>query len=72
VRWASFLLEHLGDVPLVFRAEGLDQTDLGIMAMQDRVVRLADVVLNGDEMNHSTASVEHLFASIDALKERRN
>ena len=72
VRWASFLLEHLGDVPLVYSAESFDQTDLRVMAMQDRVVRLADVVLNDDEMDHATASVGYLFAEVDAVKRRRN
>ena len=72
VRWASFLLEHLGDVPLVYSAKSLDQTDLRVMAMQDRVVRLADVVLSGDEMDHATASVGYLFAEVDAVKRRRN
>ena len=72
VRWASFLLEHLGDVPLVVTTEGVDQTDHRIMAMQDRILRLADFVLNGDEMDHATASIGHLFAAVDAAKERRN
>ena len=72
VRWASFLLEHLGVVPLVFSSDGFDQTDPRIMAMQDRVVRLADLVLNSDEVDHATASVGHLFAAVDAVRERRN
>lgn len=72
VRWASFLLEHLGDVPLVFISEGGDQTDPRNMVMQSRVVRLADIVLNSDEMAHATASVGSLFAVVDAAKRRRN
>ena len=72
VRWASFLLEHLGDVPLVFSTDGVDQTDSRIMAMQNRVVRLADIVLNSDEMAHTTASFGNLFAAVDAVRERRN
>jgi hypothetical protein len=72
VRWASFLLEYLGDVPLVVSTEGVDQTDHRLMAMQDRVVRLADLVLNGDEMENATASVGSLFAAVDAAKGRRN
>jgi hypothetical protein len=42
------------------------------MVMQSRVVRLADIVLNSDEMAHATASVGSLFAAVDAAKERRN
>lgn len=72
VRWASFLLEHLGDVPLVFSSEGGDQTDPRLMVMQSRVVRLADIVLNSDEMAHATASFGNLFAAVDAAKERRD
>jgi hypothetical protein len=72
VRWASFLLEYLGDVPLVVSTEGVDQTDHRLMAMQDRVVRLADLVLNGDEMDHAAASVGNLFAAVGAAKGRRN
>jgi len=72
VRWASFLLEHLGVVPLVFSSDGFDQTDPRIMAMQDRVVRLADLVLNSDDVDHATASVGYLFAAVDAAREHRN
>jgi hypothetical protein len=72
VRWASFLLEYLGDVPLVVSTEGVDQTDHRLISMQDRVVRLADLVLNGDEMDHAAASVGSLFAAVDAVKGRRS
>jgi hypothetical protein len=72
VRWASFLLEYLGDVPLVVSTEGVDPTDHRLMAMQARVVRLADLVLNGDEMDQAAASVGSLFAAVDAVKGRRN
>jgi hypothetical protein len=72
VRWASFLLEYLGDVPLVVSTEGVDPNDHRLMAMQDRIGRLADLVLNGDEMDHAAVSVGSLFASVDAAKERRN
>ncbi len=72
VRWASFLLEYLGGVPLVVSTEGVDPNDHRLMAMQDRIGRLADLVLNGDEMDHAAVSVGSLFASVDAAKERRN
>jgi len=42
------------------------------MAMQDRVVRLADLVLNSDDVDHATASVGYLFAAVDAVKGRRS
>jgi hypothetical protein len=42
------------------------------MAMQDRVVRLADLVLNSDEVDLATASVGNLFAAVDAARECRN
>jgi hypothetical protein len=72
VRWASFLLEYLGDVPLVVGTGGVDLTDLRLISMQDRVVRLADLVLNVDEMDHAAASIGSLFAAVDAVKGRRS
>jgi len=68
VWWASFLLEHLGEVPLVYDAAAIDESDDRIVSMEARVARLADVVLHGVGSAHSAASVGQLFEEVSAVR----
>lgn len=72
VWWASFLLEYLGDVPLVYNAAGVDGSDDRIVAMEARVARLADVVLDSDVFGESAPSVGQIIGAVNAVNERLN
>ena len=72
VWWASFLLEYLGDVPLVYNAAGVDGSDDRIVAMEARVARLADVVPDSDVFGESAPSLGQIIEAVNAVNERRN
>jgi hypothetical protein len=72
VWWASFLLEHLGEVPLVCDAAAIDESDDRIVSMEARVARLADVVLDSDVFGESAPSVGQIIEAVNAVNERRN
>lgn len=69
VRWASFLLEFLGDVPLVFDAANVDLTDERNQLMEASIARISDVVLvdSSDEISSIQRRVGSPLASVVVL-----
>ena len=68
-RWASFLLEYLGDVPLVYSAANVDLTDEQNQLLEAPIARISDVVLVGsnDEISSLQRRVGSPLASVVAL-----
>lgn len=69
VRWASFLLEYLCDVPLVFDAANVDLTDERRQLMEAPIARISDVVLvdSSEEISSLQRRVGSPLASVVAL-----
>jgi len=71
VRWASFLLEHLGDIPLVYDATNVDLTDERNRLMEVPIARISDVVLadSSDKISSLQRRVGSPLASVVALSD---
>ncbi|MEJ6740265.1 MAG: hypothetical protein QNL59_07010 [Actinomycetota bacterium] len=66
VWWASFLLEHLGQVPLAYDSVGVDPDDERNAEFERHIARMADVVIinSGDEAQEIERRVGLPLASV--------
>ena len=66
VWWASFLLEHLGQVPLVYDAVGVKSDDERNAGFERHIARMADVVIvnSGDEAQEIERRIGSPLASV--------